>query len=117
MDDAKTEIDLLTDCLEGIDAVKVKGYNVIYYKEEVEIPYPADKDCPSGKRPEGRSFHHGRFVQRLREAAMRQPNVTVIESTASELIRNGWTGQVLGVECTTKGEKDYVRYYTKLKID
>jgi squalene monooxygenase len=94
-----------TDCLEEIDSVPVKGYDVIFYGTGVEIPYPMDA---SMKRPEGRAFHHGRFIQKLRAAAMRTPNVTVVETTVNELVKNGWTGQILGVECTTKGEKDYV---------
>ncbi|TKA63200.1 hypothetical protein B0A49_08990 [Cryomyces minteri] len=97
----------LRDCLEDIDAIKVEGYEVIYYGEEVRIPYPAAADDTEKKRPQGRSFHHGRFIQRLREAAMRTPNVTVIETTATDLVKNGWTGQILGVEGKTKGEKDY----------
>ncbi len=97
------------DCLEGIDAVSVKGYDVIYYGQEVKIPYPANAGQPGGERPEGRSFHHGRFIGNLRAAAMRTPNVTVVETTATELVKNGWTGQILGVQCSTKGEKDYVR--------
>src|SRR5579859_7461327 len=32
----------LRQCLDDIDAIKVKGYDVIYYGEEVEIPYPED---------------------------------------------------------------------------
>ncbi len=78
-----------------------------YYGEEVQIPYPQNAQ-KNGKRPEGRSFHHGRLVQKLRNAAMQTPNVTVVETTAKELIINGWTKQILGVECTTKGERDYV---------
>lgn len=80
----------------------------MYYGEEVEIPYPEGADGTGSKRPEGRSFHHGRFIQKLRATAMRTPNVTVVESTATDVVKNGWTGQILGVECTTKGEKDYV---------
>ncbi|KAI5303756.1 Squalene epoxidase, partial [Ascosphaera pollenicola] len=34
----------LRDCLEGIDAITVKGYNVIYNGEAVPIPYPQDED-------------------------------------------------------------------------
>ena len=112
----------LRDCLEEIDAIKVYGYDVIYYGEEVRIPYPAnsrDQEPDVGdesnrdelrgtrrKRPEGRSFHHGRFIQRLREKAMQQPNVTVVEATATELVRSGYTGQILGVEAAMKGEVD-----------
>src|SRR3954454_10341792 len=52
----------LRECLDGIDAIKVKGYDVIYYGEEVEIPYPEDTNSfassaipePASKsRPEG----------------------------------------------------------------
>ncbi len=98
----------LRDCLEEIDAIIVKGYDVIYYGEEVEIPYPAEAGGEkAAKRPEGRSFHHGRFIRRLREAAMKQPNVSVVETTVTDVVKNGWTGQILGVESLTKGERDY----------
>ncbi|KAF2497436.1 squalene epoxidase [Lophium mytilinum] len=101
----------LADCLEDIDAVPCYGYSVIYYNDPVEIPYPKDK---AGKRPEGRSFHHGRFIQKLRTAAMKTPNVTVVESTVTDVVKNGWTGQILGVECTTKSAQDY--YFGALTI-
>jgi squalene monooxygenase len=104
----------LVDCLEGIDAITVTGYDVIYHGEEVEIRYPMIAGKEDGKRPEGRSFHHGRFVQKLRTAAIQSANVTVVETTATELIKNGYTGQVLGVECKTRGEKDY--YFGHLTV-
>ncbi|KAL8948436.1 MAG: hypothetical protein Q9222_005370, partial [Ikaeria aurantiellina] len=113
----------LRECLEEIDAIRVKGYEVIYYGNGVEIPYPANAagDNDSGRqggafdgetpyreskkevqRPEGRSFHHGRFIQRLRRAALLEPNISLIETTVTRTITNDWTGQVLGVE-TEKG--------------
>lgn len=58
------------DCLEGIDAIKVFGYECIYHGEPVTIAYPKDVD---GKAPEGRSFHHGKFIMKLREAARKTP--------------------------------------------
>jgi squalene monooxygenase len=112
----------LRDCLEEIDAIKVFGYDVIYYGEEVRISYPAEARATTSeelenihtdemrgtrrKRPEGRSFHHGRFVRRLREKAMQHHNVTVVEATATDLVRSGYTGRVLGVQATIKGEQD-----------
>ncbi len=127
----------LRDCLEDIDAIRVKGYEVIYYGSGVEIPYPLnaagddDVDDNEGggfdgekrqttsnagmKRPEGRSFHHGRFIQQLRAAAMREENISLIESTVTNTIRNGWTGQVHGVEAETKdGRKDV--YFGQLTV-
>ena len=37
-------------------------------------------------RPKGRSFHNGRFVQRLRERALAEKNVSVIEGIVSRLL-------------------------------
>ncbi|KAM3570632.1 hypothetical protein VYU27_007302 [Nannochloropsis oceanica] len=37
-------------------------------------------------RPKGRSFHNGRFVQRLRERALAEKNVTVIQGIVSRLV-------------------------------
>ncbi|KAI9812733.1 MAG: Squalene epoxidase [Pycnora praestabilis] len=104
----------LRDCLEGIDAIPVHGYEVIYYGKGVEIPYPENADDTDRKRPQGRSFHHGRFIGKLREAVMNTPNVTVVETTVTDMVKNQWTGQVLGVECQTKGEKDF--YFGHLTI-
>ena len=106
----------LEDCLEEIDSVVVKGYEVIYYGTGVEIPYPENAEGIDGKdgdgregkggRPEGRSFHHGRFIRRLREVAMREENISVVESTVTDVVKCGYTGQILGVQCLTQGERD-----------
>ncbi|KAJ8604990.1 hypothetical protein MRB53_041587 [Persea americana] len=102
----------MRECLEEIDAVKVFGYDVIYYGEEVGIRYPENaRDVEDEKtrrtdemrgtkrkRPEGRSFHHGRFIQQLRKKAAATPNVTIFEANATELVRNEYTNQILGVE-------------------
>jgi len=122
--EALKELGLL-HCLDDIDSIICKGYEVIYYGSGVEIPYPENsvqepnhsqesKDNDKinrpaqtvKHRPEGRSFHHGRFIQRLREGAMRELNISVVESTVTGTVKNGWTGQVVGVECLTKGEPD-----------
>ncbi|KAL9108976.1 MAG: hypothetical protein Q9227_006372 [Pyrenula ochraceoflavens] len=87
----------LKHCLEEIDAVTVRGYNVIYHGEEVEIPYSYEEP-----RPEGRSFHHGRFVSQLRKAAMTHRNITVFETTVTSLITSTYSPQILGVESLTR---------------
>ncbi|KAI9665148.1 MAG: Squalene epoxidase [Alyxoria varia] len=105
----------LRDCLDGIDAIPVHGYECIYHGEPVSIPYPPNNnDKARQRRSEGRSFHHGRFIQKLREKAIHEPNVMVVETTATDLVRNSYTGQVLGVKCKTKGELDY--YFGNLTI-
>ena len=100
----------LRHCLEDIDAVRVKGYGVIYYGEQVEIPYPEntarnekENTGPAkAKKPEGRSFHHGRFVRQLRAAALAHPNITVFETTVSSVITSTYSSHVLGVESTSR---------------
>lgn len=102
----------LSDCLDGIDSIAVKGYEVIYYGQEVEIPYPRAagrsvrggiKESQNEKslRPEGRSFHHGRFIRRLREACSREKNITIVETTATSTIRSTASDQILGVNALT----------------
>jgi squalene monooxygenase len=39
---------------------------------------------------------------------MKTQNVTVVESTVTGVVKNDYTGQILGVECTTKADHDYV---------
>ena len=54
----------LADCLDGIDAIPEYGYQVIYKDEKVVIPYIGEDE----RTRQGRSFHHGRFIMRLRAA-------------------------------------------------
>lgn len=111
--------------LEDIDAIPCVGYNVIYQGTEVTIPYPAVDDtgrvictnrgesAKGAKRPEGRGFHHGRFIMQLRRACLAEKNITVIETEATKPVRGDDSDQVVGVEAMTKNpetgkkEKDY----------
>ena len=117
----------IQQCLEEIDSVRVKGYEVIYYGERVEVDYSGevlgleggkndaiDRKWEKDIRPEGRSFHHGRFIGRLRDVAMQEPNITVVESTVTGTVRDDYNGQILGVNCLTKGEKDV--WFGKLTV-
>lgn len=105
----------IRECLEGIDAVIVKGYEVIYYGAGVEIKYPKrTTGILEGIRPEGRSFHHGRFIGRLRQTAMKEENISVVESTVTGMVKCGHTGQVLGVQSTTKAQPDV--YFADLTV-
>lgn len=73
----------LAQCVEGIDAQKVYGYCIFKNGEEAKLLYPKegfDDDVS------GRSFTHGRFVQRLRHAAASAPGVTVRQGTVKRLI-------------------------------
>ncbi|KAH9479128.1 Squalene monooxygenase [Psilocybe cubensis] len=86
----------LESCLEGIDAIPVNGYCVVKDGQTVHIPYPG--------KYEGRSFHHGRFIMKLREAAMKAKGVDVIEGSVTELIQTKNSRRILGASVTKKGE-------------
>jgi squalene monooxygenase len=98
----------MRDCLDDIDAIPCYGYQVSYHGEPVHVPYPDNLvSSDAAKAPEGRSFHHGRFISKLRAKARATPNVTVVETTVTDVVKSEYTSQVLGVECQTAGEKDY----------
>lgn len=105
----------LRDCLEGIDAIRVEGYQIIYHGVPVTIPYPPDlaesltggfyndKYTGPGQKPEGRSFHHGRLISRLREACKSSPNITIFETDVTETLHSSDASPVvLGVQAKTK---------------
>lgn len=116
----------LDDCAKDeIDSVMVNGY-VIFdpaskQKQQMEpsvlvLKYPnyvpstwSDylgilKDVTSNDdRPTGRSFHNGRFVNRLREKAVAHPNIEVIEATVTSLIEDS-EGTIRGVEYKMKAK-------------
>lgn len=85
----------IESCLEGIDAITVNGYCVVEDGKSVHIPYPGSY--------EGRSFHHGRFIMKLREAARKAKGVELIEATVTELIEGDRSGTIVGVGLTKKG--------------
>ena len=82
-------------CLEGIDAIKVNGYCVVENGTSVHIPYPGAY--------EGRSFHHGRFIMKLREAARAARGVELIEATVTELLPREDGKGIGGVRVARKG--------------
>ena len=96
----------LEHCLEGIDATPIEGYH-LYWKDDHATfwfcPVPAG-DKKSLEKPTGRSFHHGKFVGRLRAAVAREPNATLVETTAVEVLRDGKTGAVTGAVCSRLGD-------------
>lgn len=100
--------------LDGIDGIEVKGYQVILDGQPVNIPYPhVDKNDSSSPRARGISFHHGRLVSNLRKIAMETPNVTFLEATVTQVIRNPYTQHVLGVKCVDK-MKNKRHFFAKL---
>lgn len=96
----------MASCLENIDAVPVRGYCVVESGETVRIPYPGTH--------EGRSFHHGRFIQALRAKAKQAEGVEVIEASASDLIECAFTRRTIGVRATRKGSEERESFYADL---
>ncbi|PFH60847.1 hypothetical protein XA68_10254 [Ophiocordyceps unilateralis] len=102
----------LGHCVDGIDSIPCHGYHVVYRGQPVDIPYPPVGDdgdiackwsgaASEGKRPQGRGFHHGRFIMRLRESCLAHDNITVVETDVTKLVRGQHVGQILGVEART----------------
>lgn len=56
-------------------------------------------------RKEGRSFHHGRFIQALRNKCISDaPNCTVLEATVRDLVYCPHTEHVIGVKAAFKSQ-------------
>lgn len=124
----------LGSCIENIDAIPCQGYNVIYSGEECVLKYPkVPRDIQqdynelyrsgkaaeiSNEAPRGVSFHHGRFVMNLRQAARDTPNVTLLEATVTEVVKNPYTGHIIGVKTFSKtgGAKIYKHYFAPLTV-
>jgi len=130
----------LEHTVDEIDAQEVYGYAIFRDGKTTCIKYPvedfeqnntntntATSTSTSGSRNKeeeeeeeeedivkklaGRSFHNGRFVQRLREAAQGEVNVTMVEGTVRHLINadnEAWqegNGQICGVSYKPKAAK------------
>ncbi|KAH9962575.1 squalene epoxidase [Russula dissimulans] len=98
----------LGSCLDGIDAIPVHGYAVLDAGATVHIPYPAGA--------EGRSFHHGRFVQNLRARARAAPGVDLVEATATELLECPLTRCVVGVRARRRGAEHQESFGASLVV-
>jgi squalene monooxygenase len=111
----------MTNTLDNMEAVRAYGYCIVRPKstpdrtskvpqfENVHIPYP--------KPHEGRSFHHGRFVQNLRLMAASAPGVELLEATvSSSLVSCKHTGSVVGVRATPTGNKEERAYLASMVV-
>lgn len=115
----------LDDCVkEGIESIMVEGYAVFdppkdssseprtillkyprHYPQTFAEFFGLKNDSERSEKepqPKGRSFHNGRFVNRLREKCKGHKSITCIEGTVSQLIEEN--GIVKGVEYKIKQE-------------
>ncbi|XP_073124406.1 squalene epoxidase 3-like [Henckelia pumila] len=100
----------MEECVSGIDSQQVYGY--VLYKEGkyAKLTYPLQEFSSDVS---GRSFHHGRFIQRLRHKAASLPNVRMEQGTVTSLIEE--KGTVKGVKYKNKDGQD-VKAYAPLTI-
>ncbi|KAL2322408.1 hypothetical protein Fmac_026787 [Flemingia macrophylla] len=99
----------LEDCLEEIDAQRMIGY--VLYKDEkkTKLHYPLEKFSYDVA---GRSFHNGRFVQRMREKTSTLENVRMEQGTVTTLLKqdNKTVITVIGVQYKTKDGQEHKAY-------
>ncbi|KAK1276712.1 hypothetical protein QJS04_geneDACA015985 [Acorus gramineus] len=88
----------LQDCVEEIDAQRVLGYALFKDGRNTKVSYPLEEFSSDVS---GRSFHNGRFIQRMREKAASLPNVQLEQGTVTSLLEEH--GTVKGVVYKVKG--------------
>ncbi|XP_024979057.1 squalene monooxygenase-like [Cynara cardunculus var. scolymus] len=88
----------LEDCVEGIEAQRVSGYAFYLNGKTIRLDYPLGK---FDSNVSGKSFHNGRFIQRMRSKASFLPNVKLEQGTVTSLLKT--QGTVHGVHYRTKG--------------
>ncbi|KAK7416432.1 Squalene epoxidase [Neonectria punicea] len=102
----------LGDCVEDIDAVPVTGYHM-FWKGQEEASFWFCAPSPREEKPVGSSFHHGRFVHKLRRRISEEENVTVVEATVVEIARDEKSGAAIGVIC---GDEQRTEHYGDLVV-
>ncbi|KAL1831854.1 hypothetical protein ACET3Z_001505 [Daucus carota] len=95
----------LEDCVNGIDAQRVFGYALYMDGKNTQLSYPLEKYHSDVA---GRSFHNGRFIQRMREKAASLPNVRMEQGTVTSLVEN--KGTIKGVHYKTKNGQELSAY-------
>ncbi|KAK4797685.1 hypothetical protein SAY86_030011 [Trapa natans] len=95
----------LEDCVEEIDAQRVYGYALFKDGKNTRISYPLEK---FDSDVSGRSFHNGRFIQRMRKKVATLPNVRMEQGTVTSLIEEN--GIIKGVHYKTKSGQELEAY-------
>ncbi|XP_062097215.1 squalene monooxygenase SE1-like [Humulus lupulus] len=95
----------LQDCVEELDAQRVFGYALFKDGKYTRLSYPLENFHSDVS---GRSFHNGRFIQRMREKAVSLPNVQLEQGTVTSLLEDN--GTVKGVQYKTKTGQEMMAY-------
>ncbi|KAH9615411.1 hypothetical protein KSS87_013446 [Heliosperma pusillum] len=100
----------LEDCVGDIDAQRVVGYGLFKDGKNIKLSYPLEQFTSDVA---GRSFHNGRFIQKMREKTASLPNVRLEQGTVTSLLEE--KGVVKGVQYKTKNG-DELKAYAPLTI-
>ncbi|KAK2398718.1 Squalene epoxidase 1 [Trifolium repens] len=95
----------LEDCVNNIDAQKVFGYALFKDGKHTRLSYPLEKFHSDVS---GRSFHNGRFIQRMREKAASLSNVNLEQGTVISLLEE--KGTIKGVQYKNKDGQELTAY-------
>ncbi|XP_058219685.1 squalene monooxygenase SE1-like [Rhododendron vialii] len=95
----------LQDCVEDIDAQRVFGYALFKDGRNTRLSYPLEKFHSDVS---GRSFHNGRFIQKMREKAATLPNVRLEQGTVTSLLEE--KGTIKGVQYKSKNGEEVSAY-------
>lgn len=95
----------LEDCVRNIDAQNVYGYALFKDGKSTKLTYPLEKFDSDVC---GRSFHNGRFIQRMRERAATIANVRLEQGTVTSLLEEN--GTIKGVQYKTKAGQEMTAY-------
>lgn len=95
----------LEDCLSDIDAQQVFGYALYKDGKHAKLSYPLENYRSDVS---GRSFHNGRFIQKMREKAATLSNVRLEQGTVTSLIEK--RGTVKGIRYKTKNGVETTLY-------
>ncbi|KNA25244.1 hypothetical protein SOVF_008240 [Spinacia oleracea] len=100
----------LEDCVGNIDAQRIVGYGLFKDGKNIKLSYPLEQFHSDVS---GRSFHNGRFIQRMREKASTLPNVRLEQGTVTSLLEEN--GMVKGINYKNKNG-EVMKAYAPLTI-
>ncbi|KAJ4807527.1 Squalene monooxygenase [Rhynchospora pubera] len=103
----------LQDCVEDIDAQRVLGYAFFRDGNATKLPYPLQKFASDVA---GRSFHNGRFIQRMREKVSSLPNAQLEQGTVNTLLEENGTVKGVIYKTKTNGQELMKKAYAPLTI-
>ncbi|CAK7336990.1 unnamed protein product [Dovyalis caffra] len=95
----------LEDCVSEIDAQRVLGYAIFKDGKSTKLSYPLEN---LRSDVAGRSFHNGRFIQKMRDKAATLSNVKLEQGTVTSLIEE--KGTIKGVQYRTKIGTEFTAY-------